>query len=119
MCRTSFLYHFFVVLIMMSSCGVYKQRRSFSIPIIKPSFLLAAVFINNIDIPFYFNCANRKFPSCKISSLESSRYIRYIQSNKFGYDVIEVILFQFQNIVSQYARLESELEEVLTKVFYL
>ncbi len=100
----------------MFSRGIRKQKRSLSIPIVKPNSFLAVVLTNNIDIPSYFNCANRGFPFYEVSLLELSRCIRYIQSNKFGYDIIGVIPSQFQNIISQHIRLKSELEETLTKV---
>ncbi len=110
---------FLITLTIMSSRNVYKQRRSFSIPIVKPSSLLATILIDSTDIPFYFNYINRGFPSYKISPLELFRCIRCIQSNKFGCDIIRIIPSQFQNIMSQYTRLESELEEALAKVFRL
>ena len=39
-----------------------------------------------------------------------------MQSNKSNCDIIEIIPFQFQNIVFQHIRLESELKKTLTKV---
>ncbi len=100
----------------MSSRGICKPRKSLSIPIVKSSSLLAAVLTGSTDIPFCLNCINRGFSSCEVSPLEFSRCIRCVQSNRLGCDVIGVIPFQFQNIVFQYIRLESELEEALAKV---
>src|SRR6266566_8403036 len=74
----------------MSNRGVHKQRRSFSIPIVKPSSLLAAIFTHSTDMPSCFNCANRRFPFYEVSPLESSRCTRCMQSNRFSYDVMGV-----------------------------
>ena len=98
--RTSFLYHFLVVLTIIFNRGVYKQKRSFSIPIVKSNSLLIIVFISNTDISSYFNCINGGFPFYEMSLLESSRYIRCIQSNRSSCNVIKVIPSQFQNIIS-------------------
>ncbi len=104
---------------MMSNRGVRKQKRSLSIPVVKPNSLLAAVLTDSTDIPSYLNYTNRGFPFCEMSPLESSQCIRCMQSNRSGCNIIKVILFQFQNIVFQYIRLESELEKAFAKVSYL
>ena len=79
--------------------SVYKQKRSLSIPIVKPSSLLTTIFIDSTDISSYLNCTNRRFSSYEMSPLKSSRYTRCIQSNKSGYNIIKVIPSQFQNII--------------------
>jgi len=67
-------------------------------------------------MPSCSNCAKRGFSSCEVSPLESSRCDRCVHSNRSACDVLGATPSQFQNIVSQHSRLESELEEALERV---
>jgi hypothetical protein len=98
---------------------IRKQKKSLPIPIVKPSSLLVAVLSGRTEMPSCSNCTKHGFSSCEISPLESSRYDRCIYSNRSAYNILDAIPSQFQSIVSQYVRLESELEKALERIVRL
>jgi hypothetical protein len=98
------------------SSRIRKQKKLLSVPIVKPSSLLAAVLTDRTEMPSYSNYEKYGFSSCEVSPLESSRCARCIQSNRSGCNMLGATPSQFQNIVSQHTRLEAELEEVLDRI---
>ncbi len=67
------------------SSRIHKQRKhSF---VFKRAFLLKIIVISK-EMPICENCFKHGFRSCAISSLDSSRYIEYIRSNRSRYNII-------------------------------
>ncbi len=50
-----------------------------------------------------------------VSLLDSVRCVKYIRSNRFGYDILDSTTVQLEVLSSIYIRLETELEDVFKK----
>ncbi len=83
-------------------------------------FIFKKVFLSKIIISFkeisiYKNYFKYRFRSYIVSLLDSLQYIEYIRSNRFKYNIINLIVIQLEILSSIYIRFKVKLEDAFEK----
>ena len=91
---------------------IRKQRKSSSI--FKKAFL-SKIIVRFKEMSICENCFKCGFCFCIVSPLDFVRYIEYICSNYFRYNILDLIAIQLETLSSIYARLKAELEDAFEK----